>query len=154
MPKKLGFVLAIMILISGCATIIHGPNQTIGVSSSPTSARVSVNGQTFGTTPALVKLASKTTHVIKVELDGYMPFEATVTKKVSGWVWGNIVFGGFIGLAVDAATGSLYRLTPEQLSAQLSRQTGNSMTTKDHIYFILTPTVDSDWVKVGQLIED
>jgi len=27
-------------------------------------------------------------------------------------------------------------------------------TIKNHFYLILTPTVESDWVKVGQLIED
>jgi hypothetical protein len=36
-------------------------------------------------------------------------------------VWGNIVFGGIIGLAVDAITGGLYKLAPEQVSAQLAR---------------------------------
>lgn len=154
MLKRLAIASLCFFGITACASIMHGPNQTIGVSSSPTSARVSVNGQSFGTTPAMVKLPSKSVHVIKVELDGYLPFEATVTKKLSGWVWGNIVFGGVIGLAVDAATGSLYRLTPEQLSAQLSRQTGSAVTTRDHIYLFLSQKAESDWDQIGQMLED
>lgn len=140
------------ILLTGCATIIHGPNQTIGVNSNPSSARVTVDGQAFGTTPAMVKLASKSTHVIKVELEGYLPFEATVTKKISGWVWGNIVIGGIPGLAIDAVTGSLYRLTPEQLTAQLSRQSGMAQRpSRDELLIILVPQADPEWQRVGRL---
>ena len=29
----------------------------------------------------------------------YQPFDMTLTRSVSGWVWRNIVFGGLIGLA-------------------------------------------------------
>jgi hypothetical protein len=39
-------------------------------------------------------------------------------RGTSGWVWGNIVFGGLIGLVVDASTGAMYKLTPEQVHAQ------------------------------------
>jgi len=35
----------------------------------------------------------------------------------------------------------------------LTARAANS-TLKNHFCLILTPTVDSDWVKVGQLIED
>ena len=54
-------------------------------------------------------------------LDGYAPFEMVLTRSISGWVWGNLVFGGRSGLAVDAITGGLYKLSPEQVSAQLAR---------------------------------
>jgi hypothetical protein len=40
---------------------------------------------------------------------------------VSGWVWGNLVFGGIPGLAIDAITGGLYKLAPEHVMATLAR---------------------------------
>lgn len=43
-------------------------------------------------------------------MDGYLPDETTLTKKVSGWVRGNLVFGGLIGLAVDAISGGMAQL--------------------------------------------
>lgn len=61
-----------------------------------------------------------------MSLDGYQPLEMGLTRSVSGWVWGNIVFGGIIGLAVDAITGGLYKLSPEQVSAQLQRAGGDA----------------------------
>ena len=36
-------------------------------------------------------------------------------------MWGNLVFGGLPGLAIDAITGGLHKLAPEQVTAQLQR---------------------------------
>lgn len=76
----------------------------------------------------------------------------TLTKSVSGWVWGNIIFGGLIGLAVDAITGGLYNLNPGQLAATLANQRANIAPAKDGIYVVLVRKVDPAWVKIGQLI--
>jgi hypothetical protein len=34
-------------------------------------------------------------------------------------VWANLVFGGIPGLAVDAITGGLYKVAPEEVTATL-----------------------------------
>lgn len=137
------------LLTAGCASIMHGTKQDIGISSTPTNARVTVNNMPLGQTPLVAKLARGDNHIVKIELGGYQPFEATLTKKVSGWVWGNIVFGGIIGLAIDAMSGGLYVLTPEQLSAQLARQGDDSALLQDGIYVVLVPQVDPEWVRVA-----
>jgi len=113
---------ATLLLLAGCASIMHGTTQQVAVSSSPTGAQVSVNGMQHGVTPVIADLKRKDNQVIKVTLDGYQPFEMALTRSTSGWVWGNIVFGGIIGLAVDAMTGGLYKLAPEQVTAQLQRE--------------------------------
>lgn len=110
-----------ILLLGGCASIMHGTSQQVAVSSSPTGAQVTVNGIALGTTPVLADLKRKDNHVVRVSLDGYAPFEMALTRSTSGWVWGNLVFGGLPGLAVDAITGGLYKLSPEQVSAQLAR---------------------------------
>lgn len=139
-------VLAVMLLLSaGCASIMHGTSQDIGISSSPTSAKVTVDNMPQGNTPMIAKLKRGDNHIVKIELAGYAPFEATLTKKVSGWVWGNIVFGGLIGLAVDAITGGLYNLTPEQISGQLARQGAFAKTSPDGIYIFLVQHADPSW---------
>ena len=98
---------------------MHGTTQQVAVSSSPTGAQVTVDAMERGTTPVIADLKRKDNHVIKVTMDGYQPFEMALTRSVSGWVWGNIVFGGLIGLAVDAITGGLYKVAPEQVTAEL-----------------------------------
>lgn len=110
-----------LLILAGCASIMHGTTQQIAVSSSPTGAKVAVNGMDRGVTPVIADLKRKDNHVIRVTLEGYQPFEMALTRSVSGWVWGNIVFGGIIGLAVDAISGGLYKLSPEQVTAQLQR---------------------------------
>ena len=103
-------------------------------------------------TPLITKLPRKTSHVVKVQLAGYQPFEATLTRSVSGWVWGNVVFGGIIGLVVDAASGGLYKLTPEQITATMAA--GNLMTSQekgDGIFVAVVLKPQSDWIKVAQL---
>jgi uncharacterized protein YceK len=144
-------VLAFTLLTTGCASIMHGTKQDIGISSSPTNARVIVDNQPLGATPMVAKLARGDNHIVRIEMDGYAPFEATLTKKVSGWVWGNIVFGGFIGLAVDAISGGLYNLTPEQVAAQLSQHGASAPLTEDGLYVLLVPRVDPEWVRIGML---
>jgi hypothetical protein len=136
--------------LSACATIMHGSSQEVGISSTPTSATVTVDDKELGKTPVVAKLKRKQNHIVKINLDGYKPYETTLTRKTSGWVWGNIVFGGLIGLAVDAGTGSLYKLTPEQVAAQLPAGTTAKLA-KDGIYVIVALEPGADWQKVGQL---
>ncbi|MCX5765610.1 MAG: PEGA domain-containing protein [Gemmatimonadetes bacterium] len=142
-----------LLLLAGCATIMHGTSQGLGLSSSPTDAKVTVDNKPLGNTPVVATLSRKDTHIIRFEMAGFLPYEATVTRKVSGWVWGNIIFGGLIGLAVDAITGGLYELSPEQVTATLGKQTGANVTPAKpgslNIFVVLAP--DASWHKVGQL---
>jgi len=146
-------IIAIAITAVGCGTIIHGTTQQVGVSSSPSGAEVVVDGVDQGSTPVTVDLSRKDKHTVKLSLDGYQPYEMIINRKVSGWVAGNIIFGGLIGLAVDAATGGMYKLSPEQVNAQLDQQaTGQAIQTEERTIFItvvLQP--DPEWQQIGSL---
>jgi len=144
-------LLATMVFF-GCATIMHGTSQEIGIQSRPTGATVTIDNKDFGKTPVIAKLSRKDNHTVHLTLDGYQPFDATITRSTSGWVWGNIVFGGLIGLAVDAISGGIYKLSPEQVEAELaSKGMGTSMQGSD---IIITVVLDPDpsWEKVGNLL--
>jgi hypothetical protein len=145
------FSLSILVIAAGCGTIMHGGSQDIGISSSPTAAQVSVDNLAKGNTPVIANLSRKNNHIVKIEMPGYAPAELTLTNSVSGWVWGNIVFGGVIGLAVDAISGGLYNLNPDQLQSTLAKQSAQIAPTKDGIYVVLVKTADPSWTKVGQL---
>ena len=114
---------AALLLASACATIIHGSKQDVSFLSTPSNARVVVDGVARGNTPIVVSLSRKDAHVVHLELEGYQPYETTLTHKVSGWVWGNLVFGGLIGLVVDASSGGMYALTQEQVNGQMAAAT-------------------------------
>lgn len=149
---KASLLSATLLAVTGCASIMHGTTQSVGISSSPSGASVSVDGQNFGTTPAFADLSRNGTHIVSISLPGYRTQDLTLTKSVSDWVWGNIVFGGIIGLAVDAATGGLYKLSPEQMVASLDEnevavleENNNSIV----VQIVLEP--NKEWTKIGSL---
>jgi hypothetical protein len=139
------------VLVAACATIMHGTSQQVGINSQPTGATVVVDSQTLGVTPVVAKLARKRTHRVTVTLAGYAPYEMVTIRKTSGWVWGNIVFGGIIGLIVDASSGGLYDVRPEVINAQLARTGGMGEVRDGTIYVLLVREADPSWVKIGQL---
>lgn len=138
-------------LLSSCATVMHGTHQSIGVSTNPPNAFVWVDSIPMGPTPIIVSLSRKNNHIIHIELEGYQPYEAVLTKQLSGWVFGNIVFGGIIGFAVDIVSGGIYRLTPEQIQAEmLSNNVANAKKSTDSfIAIVLEPK--TSWEKIGNL---
>ena len=143
--------LATLFVVAACATIMHGTSQEVPISSQPTGATVTVDGKLVGTTPVGVRLPRKSSHRIVVTLEGYQPFEILTTRKTSGWVWGNLVFGGLIGLVVDASTGGLYDVRPEQIQSQLVTVGAQASVREGELYVFLVPAADPAWTKVGQL---
>lgn len=152
MKNRLLFAgIVLLVSSSACATIMHGTSQDIGISSMPTGASITVDNVTKAQTPFVASLSRKDNHIVHIAADGFAPADLTLTRGTSGWVWGNIVFGGLVGLAVDAISGGLYNLTPEQLSTSLAKQSASIAPTRDGIYVILVPKVERGWTKVGQL---
>ena len=140
------------LLLVGCSTIMNGTTQEIGFSSNPTGAKVCIDNQVCGKTPYVFKVSRKDNHIVRLEMEGYQPYETTLTRRVSGWVWGNIVFGGLIGLAVDAISGGIYKLTPEQIEGTLQQAQVSSLSDTNFLKIILVREPDPNWVKVAQLV--
>ena len=143
-------ILVVFLSFNNCATIMHGTTQEIGISSNPTSAVVTIDGRDYGKTPVVVDLKRSNNHIIKIELTGYQPYEITAVKKLSGWVLGNILFGGIIGLAVDAITGGLYKLTPEQIQAELRKENAENYY-EDGLFITVVLEKGDNWEIIGQL---
>jgi hypothetical protein len=82
-----------------------------------------------GVTPFTVSLDPKRgyfkgqSYTVRFELDGYRTDEVVIRSEMSGWYWGNLVFGGLIGmLVVDPLTGSMWNLSPDKLDRSLNPQ--------------------------------
>ena len=110
----------VAIALAGCATIIHhGGKQRILISSNPTGATATIDGLLKVETPGEVKLKRGRTHVVVIEKEGYETAQVIVDHDLSGWVFGNILLGGLIGLVVDFSTGGAWNLEPETVAATL-----------------------------------
>jgi len=149
--RRSTFVLLAAFSLTACGSIMHDRSQPLGISSNPTEATVTIDGSERGKTPLIASLKRKDNHIIRIAMQGYAPFEATVTRKVSGWVWGNLVFGGVIGLAVDALSGGLYVLTPEQVTGQMLKQGASLGPAKNGVFVMLVRAPEPGWVKVGEM---
>jgi len=144
-------MLLLVVMFSNCATIIHGSKQDVSISSNPSKALVTIDNIEKGTTPVTLRLSRLDHHTVQINLEGFLPFETKLTRKVDGWIVGNIVFGGLIGLAVDAITGGMYKLTPDQIQAELRNQSAYMKQEKDGVFLTVVLQPDSKWEKVGQL---
>ena len=111
----------IVIVIVSCATIIHGTRQEISVNSMPSGAKVIVRGVHMATTPAVIELKRNQSNIVlRFEKEGYEPVEIALRRSVDGWIAGNIIFGGLIGLAIDFIDGAAYKLSPAEVQTALA----------------------------------
>jgi len=125
-------VLGVCTALSGCATILHGGPRPIAVSSTPPGATVSIYDRDNAlveknTTPFMAQLPTKYSYFkgqkyrLVFELPAHAPAEVKLEPSLSGWYFGNIVFGGLIGLLiVDPITGAMYNLSPDKIEQPLS----------------------------------
>lgn len=126
-----GLIAAALIICSGCASIVDGGNKKVQINSNPAGAMVTVTdaeGHTMleSKTPATVRLPrfkgyfQGETYNVKFDMAGYYPSEMQIKPQLDGWYFGNILFGGAIGLfVVDPLTGSMWTLSPRQIDRNL-----------------------------------
>ena len=144
--------LGLPVLLSACATIMSGGGkQGVDFTSTPTGATVMVDNRNVGITPVEAELSRKDRHLVRIDMAGYQPFEMQLERKVNNWVWGNIIFGGIPGLAVDAITGALYKLSPDPVSANLVARNAQADKQGDRIVVRVVLMPDPKWEKIGQL---
>lgn len=106
-------------LMPGCATVVNGTTQKIGVASTPTGADVLVDNQQRIITPATIALARDQSHTFLFKKEGYQDDSFVITSGTSGWVWGNVLLGGLIGGVVDFASGGARKLSQDSIHVTL-----------------------------------
>lgn len=119
MKRALSLILLCSVALTGCASIVNGRSEDVSINTSPSEADCYVGGTKYRS-PAKASLKRKNDYDVKCEKEGYSPATAQIKSKTSGWVWGNIAFGGIIGLVVDVGTGGAYKLRPNELSLALA----------------------------------
>ncbi len=114
------FLIAALILNS-CAAIFKGKNETVDFSSSPTKAKVYINGQLAGETPLQIRLDATETYNVSFKKEGYEERSIILTNSVgAGWVILDVIFG-LLPVVVDAATGSWYSFEYDYYNAVLEQ---------------------------------
>lgn len=100
------FLSACSLCFFGCATIVKDDSQPVSFGSEPDGALVRIDSVSKGKTPTTIMVERQMGEVIvSFELEGYKTETFPLDESISAMTLGNIVFGGVIGLAVDASTG-------------------------------------------------
>jgi len=108
-------------VLSGCATVINGTSQDFSINTDPVGARATLSTGTECVTPCEVSLKRRHDLRIDFEKDGYEPAYVLVQSRTGGAIAGNILLGGIVGGAVDAANGATNHLEPQPLNLRLAR---------------------------------
>ena len=120
-------ILGLLIFSASCTTIIKGRYQEVSFQSVPESATVTIDGRIIGKTPLTANLKKQSGQAVIFEKDGYKPITMSLETRMSGWFWGNIVFGGLIGSTTDGATGAVQEYSPSQYMITLQPITSNPL---------------------------
>jgi len=135
MKTQILSLLIVPLIFTGCASILDGGNKSVHLNSNPAGAKVTISNDDgkvvfVQTTPAIVNLARSSGYFrgedyrLIFEAPGYSPYETRITSQIDGWYFGNVLFGGLIGmLIVDPLTGDMYTLSPREINCSLAPAT-------------------------------
>jgi hypothetical protein len=123
LPSAL-LTLSLLIALNGCATIMHGTTQDIGVVTEPSGAELLVDGRDHYKSPATITMKRKDDHTLEISREGYKNERIDIKGTISAAVLGDFLAGGAIGYGIDAATGAQRRLEPASVYVRLRPSTG------------------------------
>ena len=102
------------------------------VNSDPDGAQLTITDKKgrevySSSTPASLELKSSSgffagaKYFLRFSSPGYADYTVTVSSKLKGWYFGNLLIGGFLGmLIIDPATGAMWKLDKEYVSVVLT----------------------------------
>ncbi len=138
--------------LGGCATARVGSSQKIPVTSTPPGATIFVDGNERGVAPLLVDLDRESSHVLRIEKEGYQPVEIrlehTSRQNPSAWdryslaglgiVLGGLA-GGFVAGQVVNEDDALQAIPIGVLIGAIAGGIGLSLLAPPDVESVLTP---------------
>lgn len=134
MKRILVCCLALSVLyLNGCASIVSSSSRNVTIATEPDQAQVEIVNVKDNNTSILKATTPHTMNMdasagffqpaefkIKLSKDGYLPMEKQLKANINGWYFGNIVFGGLVGiLIVDPATGAMWKFYDDKVNVKL-----------------------------------
>ena len=142
-------LLASLLLHTACATIDQGTMQAIPITSDPPRAKVFVDGKLVSETPTVIKARRKTQCLIRIEKEGYRPYEIGLKRRLSGYIFAEAIAGSLLGwsnyrlqgssaglagafygvlpMAVDLFSGAAFKHVPTRIEVELFELAGREV---------------------------
>jgi len=108
----------ISILFAGCSTIVKGTQQQVSVNTPGVPGAMcqltspAIGSRTVQTPANIVLEKSKHNVAVTCQARCYSNGVATLASHTEAMTAGNVLFGGIIGLGVDAASGAMNKYDP------------------------------------------
>ncbi|MFH1846082.1 MAG: PEGA domain-containing protein [Candidatus Omnitrophota bacterium] len=131
--KVIAGAVVLAFLLTGCASIVSKNMYPMTFNSHPDGATIVIkdeNGKQMykGKTPTTLSLSAGEAYfhpkkyTITLSKPGYEEQTTEIKAGIDGWYFGNIIFGGIIGLLiVDPLTGNMWKL-PSETTITLAEQ--------------------------------
>jgi len=129
-------IVALLFSLTGCASIVSGGPKSLPIMSTPDGAELEIKNLRSGETILKTKTPftamlerdagffKKARYEINIKKEGYLPHQVVIEAGINGWYFGNIVFGGVLGLLiVDPATGAMWKISEENVKVKLYADT-------------------------------
>ena len=108
-----------LLALGGCATVVKGSSQNVTVITDPPGAscvfrRGGVNIGVINPTPGTLAIDKSSVAIdVRCTKQGYAEAAGSVGSHFQAMTFGNVIFGGLIGIAVDASSGAASEYEPE-----------------------------------------
>ena len=116
--------IALALLAGACATITRGTTSQIQIHSNPPEAQARTSMGFTCITPCTLQAGRKDEFSVVISKAGYHTVEIPVRTQVAGagaaGFAGNILIGGVVGMAADAATGATLEHFPNPVTVTLT----------------------------------
>ena len=112
----------LVLALASCASIVSKSDWLVTLDTEPSGATITIRDEDgnivdSGHTPITLSLSAKDGFFTKADYDveahypGYAESHSTLSAQMNPWYFGNLIFGGVIGLfLVDPATGAMWKL--------------------------------------------
>lgn len=114
--------LSALLTFGSCATIMTGTRASININGQqeePVNIVTPTHTYEQVMLPYVVKVPKKKLEEkISVTSEHYIYRDFIPGRKMCGWVWGNILIGGLIGLGIDAISGGAYATETKMINLE------------------------------------
>ena len=128
-------IVSVLVLATfpSCALIVQGEAEEISIDADVQDVRVTIDGVGTKMTPCTFELERDGEYVVVIEKRGYKTVEIVVEGSISAIFFGNILFGGVIGIVVDVVTGAAYDLEPDEIFIRMEPGNGRIRLSGDDV---------------------
>ena len=149
---------AFLLALSGCATITKSPDQTVSVNTKPAGAECTLTREdkiiaVINPTPGSINVQKDKDPIrVTCKKQGFLDNTGEMSSEFEAMTFGNIIFGGLIGVGVDAVSGAMHEYPP-LVTITLIPEQFESTVTRDAFFDAMRDDLMEESTKVSERVK-